>query len=71
VLQACIPEDYRGRVFALTSGMAVVAIPASALLGGWLADLFGPAPLFAVAGIWILGTALVAWMYRPIRTACL
>lgn len=69
LMQALVPENYRGRVYGFTAGLAVVAIPLSALTGGWLADLLGPAPLFAVGGAWILGVAGLAWSNRHIRTA--
>lgn len=69
LLQTLLPENYRGRVFALMTGMAVIAIPLSALLGGWLADLLGPAPLFAIAGVWILGIAVLTWSNLHIRAA--
>ena len=67
--QALVPEHYRGRVSGITRAMAVVTIPVSALLGGWLADQVGPAPLFAVGGAWILGCAGLAWSNRHVRMA--
>jgi DHA3 family macrolide efflux protein-like MFS transporter len=66
---ALVPETYRGRVAGITGGVAVVAIPCSALLGGWLADLLGPAPLFAIGGVWMLGVAALARSNRHVRTA--
>jgi MFS family permease len=67
--QALIPEGYRGRVGGITGGIAVFAIPLSALLGGAFADRLGPAPLFAIAGIWILAIAALAWANRHVRAA--
>jgi hypothetical protein len=67
--QALIPEDYRGRVWGITSAVAVMSIPLSALIGGWLADILGVAPLFAGGGIWIVGVAALAWSDQQVRTA--
>ncbi len=64
-----VPEEYRGRVQGITSSLVVLAIPLSAALGGWLADLFGAAPLFAIGGCWVIGVAALAWGNRHIRAA--
>jgi MFS transporter, DHA3 family, macrolide efflux protein len=71
LLQSIIPGEFRGRIFATAAGLSVLIIPFSALAGGWLADRFGPAPLFAFAGIWLIGLAAVAWTNHQIRTASL
>ena len=67
--QALSPENYRGRVAGITAGFGVIAIPLSALTGGWLADMLGAAPLFAVGGAWTLSVAGLAWSNPHIRTA--
>jgi MFS family permease len=64
-----VPEDYRGRVAGITTSLAVVVIPISTLIGGWLADVVGVAPLFAVGGAWLLGVAALAWSNPYVRTA--
>lgn len=64
-----IPEDYRGRVFGITGSLSVLAIPVSTLAAGWLADLVGVVPLFAVGGVWVLATAGLAWSISHVRTA--
>jgi MFS family permease len=69
LVQALIPEDYRGRVWGITGSLAVMAIPLSALIGGWLADILGVAPLFATGGVVIIGVAALAWSNRHMRTA--
>lgn len=69
LMPALIPEEYRGRVYGIMHGLAVLAIPASALLAGWLADKLGPAPLFALAGVWVLGAAGLATANPHFRTA--
>ncbi|MGH2441949.1 MAG: MFS transporter [Chloroflexota bacterium] len=67
--QSLISEKHRGRVYGIMVGLGAITIPASALLAGWLADVLGPAPLFAVAGVIILGVAGMAWASAPVRTA--
>jgi MFS transporter, DHA3 family, macrolide efflux protein len=69
LVQALIPEDYRGRVWGLTGSVAVMSIPLSALIGGWLADILGVAPLFAGGGVFIIGVAALAWSNRHVRMA--
>ncbi len=66
---ALVPEDYRGRVFGITGSLSVLAIPVSTLAAGWLADLVGVVPLFTVGGLWVLGTAGLAWSMPDVRTA--
>lgn len=68
-MTALVPDEYRGRVAGLTTAVAVVAIPVSALLGGWLADMIGVAPLFSFGGLWILGVAGLAWSDPHVRAA--
>jgi MFS transporter, DHA3 family, macrolide efflux protein len=69
--QALIPENYRGRVSGITGSVAVMSIPLSTLIGGWLADILGVAPLFAGGGIFIIGVAALAWSNRHVWTACI
>ena len=69
LVQALIPEDYGGRVRGITGSAAVMSIPLSTLIGGWLADILGVAPLFAGGGIFIIGVAALAWCKRHVRTA--
>jgi DHA3 family macrolide efflux protein-like MFS transporter len=66
---ALIPENYRGRVYGITSGLSVVLIPFSTLAAGLLADTLGVATLFAIGGIWIIGVAGLAWFNPHVRTA--
>jgi DHA3 family macrolide efflux protein-like MFS transporter len=68
-VQAVIPEDNRGRVWGITGSVAVMSIPLSTLIAGWLADILGVAPLFATGGVFIIGVAALAWSNRYVRTA--
>lgn len=64
-----IPEEYRGRVSGLLRATAVVAMPATILLGGWLADRVGPGPLYVFGGLWAVGVGFLAWSSPHLRTA--
>lgn len=68
LLPALIPNEYRGRVGGITRALNVIAIPISALIGGWLADRLGVTWLFVAGGVWVLGVAVLAWSNRHIRT---
>jgi len=67
--QTLIPEAYLGRVAGITRALNVISIPASALIGGKLADSVGVAPLFVAGGLWIFGVAILAWLNKPVQTA--
>lgn len=67
--QSLIPDDFRGRVIGLSRSLAVVTIPISALLGGWLADIVGVVPVYAFGGVWLLGCAAWAVADARLRTA--
>jgi hypothetical protein len=67
--QALILENYCGRVWAITGSVAVMTIPLSTLIGGWLADILGVAPLFAGGGVFLIGVVALAWSNRHVRTA--
>jgi len=69
VTQMLVPERYRGRVWGLSGSVAVVSIPLSSLLGGWLTDSVGVAPLFATGGIVMMGVAALAQSNHHVRTA--
>ena len=64
-----VPEEYRGRVFGITRGLGVALIPASALLGGWIAEYVEIWIMYAGGGIFILTLAVAAWANPRLRTA--
>lgn len=67
--QALVPDEYLGRVSGIALALGAIAIPVSALVGGWLADLVGVGPLFAVGGAWTLGVAALVWATPRVRLA--
>lgn len=56
--QKVIAAEYMGRVVAVNRAFSFTAILPAALLGGWMASAFGPALLFATAGV-VQG---IAWL---------
>ncbi len=66
---ASVPEEYRGRIFGIVRGMSVVLIPMSALVGGWIAEFVEIWIMFAFAGVYVLGVALLAWANPHVRGA--
>lgn len=66
---AAVPEQYRGRIFGIVRGMSVVLIPMSALAGGWIAEFVDIWIMFAFAGAYVLGVALLAWANPHVRGA--
>jgi MFS family permease len=69
LMQGLIAEHYLGRVAGITRALSVVAIPFSTLAAGWLADVLGAAPVFAIGGVWVLGVTGLAWANPQLRTA--
>jgi DHA3 family macrolide efflux protein-like MFS transporter len=69
IMQAETPAEVRGRVNG-TFGPAVNAIaPLSALLGGYLADRAGPAPVFVLSSAWMACVTVVVWRSPALRAA--
>lgn len=69
IRQVLVPPEYRGRVGGIAGSLAVVAIPLSALAGGWLADKVGVTVMFAAGGAWVLAIAALAWSNAHVRSA--
>ena len=69
IMITAVPEEYRGRVFGIVRSLSVVLIPASALVGGWIAEFVEIWIMFAAAGAFTLALALPAWANPHVRTA--
>ena len=69
IMITSVPEAYRGRVFGIFRSISVVLIPASALIGGWIAEFVEIWIMFAAAGVLVLALALAAWANPHVRTA--
>jgi MFS family permease len=60
-LQLIVPDRIRGRIFAFDEALISITLAGSALIAGWLADVFG------VRGV-LFGLALVALIYSAAWT---
>ena len=69
IMITAVPEAYRGRVFGVVRSLSVVFIPASALVGGLVAEFVEIWIMFAAAGALTLSLAMVAWANSHVRTA--
>ncbi|MDR6225859.1 MFS transporter [Desmospora profundinema] len=59
--QRMVPEQLRGRVFALRLLMAQGGMPIGAMFGGVIAESWGVMPLFAIAGSMVVTVTIIAW----------
>jgi MFS family permease len=70
-LQRIVPDAIRGRVFSFDFGLATLSFSVSILLGGWVADQWGPlaaiAVLAGISGLWAIVWTLATAKIR--RTA--
>jgi MFS family permease len=65
-LQRIVPDAIRGRVFSFDFGLATLSFSFSILLGGWVADQWGPlAAISVLAGI--SGLWAIAWTMLTAR----
>ena len=69
IMITSVPEEFRGRVFGIFRRLGVALIPASALIGGWIAEFVEIWIMFAFGGAFVLALALVAWSNPHLRTA--
>ncbi|MEM7249220.1 MAG: MFS transporter [Acidobacteriota bacterium] len=67
ILQATVPADHQGRVFALSGSMATIATPIGLVLAAPIAEWLGVRAWFLAGGGMTLLLALVAVVARPIR----
>lgn len=64
-----IPEEYRGRLFGIIGSLSVIIIPLTTLIAGLLGDIIGVSTLFVIAGFWIIGVSILAFINPHIRNA--
>lgn len=64
-----VPAEYRGRVAGTTRAVAVIAMPPTIVLGGWLADRVGVGPLYVFGGLWVVGVGAFAASVPQLRRA--
>ena len=67
MLQSLIADEYRGRVFSLTSMIAMGLMPISLAIAGGLTDTVGASVVFIVGGAICLVASLFGLTFREIR----
>lgn len=67
IVQATVPADYQGRIFALYGSLATAVTPIGLLLAAPIAELIGARSWFWAGGVVTCALALVALVAAPIR----
>jgi MFS family permease len=66
-IQQRVPRELLGRTMSLFMFIFMGLAPLAAALAGWIAGRVALATLFGGAGLCLAGTALLAWLFTPIR----
>jgi MFS family permease len=67
-LQRRVPRAMLGRAMSIFMFIFMGVAPLSAALTGWLLQYVSLVQLFGAAGLFLVGTALLAWMLTPMGT---
>lgn len=67
-IQQCVPQAMLGRMMGIFMFVFMGLAPLAAAGAGWLASLISLAALFAAAGLFLAGVALLAWLFTPMAT---
>ncbi|MDQ1813419.1 MFS transporter [Massilia sp. CCM 9210] len=67
-LQQRVPRAMLGRAMSIFMFIFMGVAPLSAALTGWLLQHMSLAQLFGGAGLFLMGTALLAWLLTPMST---
>ncbi len=68
ILQQSFSEEYLGRVMSITGSIRLCLGPVALVISGAIADMFGVASWFMVAGILVLAGAILLMTVPAIRT---
>lgn len=69
-LQRIVPDRIRGRIFAFDFMLVTLTFGLSAILTGWLADVFGPrATAFAMGAVAVAWALVWTWVTTDVRRA--
>jgi hypothetical protein len=67
-IQSMIPSHLLGRIFSVTASLGAMAMPIGSLLGGYLANQFGPGMVYLSSAGGILFIALVWVLNKTLRS---
>lgn len=68
LLQKLPPENMVGRLFAIAGSVNTVGMPLGAVLGGWLATVWGEKTILGITGATFLVLAFAWWLTPRLRT---
>ncbi|WP_189059920.1 MFS transporter [Deinococcus daejeonensis] len=68
LLQKLPPESMVGRLFAIAGSVNTVGMPLGAVLGGWLATVWGEKTILGITGATFLILAFAWWLTPRLRT---
>ena len=66
-IQQRVPRELLGRTMSLFMFIFMGLAPLAAVVAGWIASRVTLATLFGGAGLFLLGAALLAWLFTPMR----
>jgi MFS family permease len=64
-IQQQVPRAMLGRVMSIFMFVVMGLAPLAAVVAGWVATLVPLGALFTGAGLFLAGTALLAWLFTP------
>ncbi len=67
-IQQCVPKAMLGRMMGIFMFVFMGLAPLAAAGAGWLASVMPLRTLFAGAGLFLAGAALLAWLFTPMAT---
>jgi MFS family permease len=67
-IQQRVPRELLGRTMSLFMFVFMGLAPLAAALAGWIASRVTLTTLFGGAGLCLVGAALLAWLFTPMRT---
>jgi MFS family permease len=66
-IQQRVPRELLGRTMSLFMFIFMGLAPLAAVVAGWIASRVTLAALFGGAGLFLMGAALLAWLFTPMR----
>jgi MFS family permease len=66
-IQQRVPRELLGRTMSLFMFIFMGLAPLAAVVAGWIASRVTLATLFGGAGLFLVGAALLAWLFTPMR----
>jgi MFS family permease len=66
-IQQRVPRELLGRTMSLFMFIFMGLAPLAAVVAGWLASRVTLATLFGGSGLFLVGAALLAWLFTPMR----